>query len=99
MSRPEVTGRKLPSRLVCERYSICGRTLSRWEQATELDPKKREATLHRIQQLIHDKVIYLPMLQLALLQAYGPRVEQSGLGLIDDYPWSAPYEELGLKDK
>ena len=37
MSRPEVTGRKLPSRVVCERYSICGRTLSRWEQATELD--------------------------------------------------------------
>jgi peptide/nickel transport system substrate-binding protein len=69
------------------------------EQATELDPKKREATLHRIQQLIHDKVMYLPIWQFALLQAYGPRVAQSGLGLIDDYPWSAPYEELRLKGK
>ena len=29
---------------------------------------------------------------------YGPRVVQSGLGLIADYPWSAPYEELKLKD-
>jgi len=67
------------------------------EQATELDPKKREATLHRIQQLIHEKVMYLPIWQLALLQAYGPRVAQSGLGLIADYPWSAPYEELKLK--
>jgi len=66
------------------------------EQATELDPKKRELTLHRIQQLIHEKVMYLPIWQLAILQAYGPRVAQSGLGLIADYPWSAPYEELRL---
>jgi peptide/nickel transport system substrate-binding protein len=69
------------------------------EQATELDPKRREAMLHRIQQLIHEKVMYLPILQLALLQAYGPRVAQSGLGLVADYPWSAPYEELRLKGK
>ena len=26
------------------------------EQASELDPKRREATLHRIQQLVHEKV-------------------------------------------
>jgi len=67
------------------------------EQATELDLKTRKATLHRIQQLIHEKVMYLPIWQLALLQTYGPRVAQSGLGLIADYPWSAPYEELRLK--
>jgi peptide/nickel transport system substrate-binding protein len=69
------------------------------EQATELDPKKREVILHRIQQLIHEKVMYLPIWQLALLQAYGPRVAESGLGLITDYPWSAPYEDLKLKAK
>ena len=69
------------------------------EQATELDPKKRETILHRIQQLIHEKVMYLPIWQLALLQAYGPRVAESGLGLIADYPWSAPYEDLKLKGK
>src|SRR6185369_15008507 len=63
------------------------------EQATELDPKKREAILHRIQQLIHEKVMYLPIWQLALLQASGPRVAEPGLGLITDYPWSAPYED------
>jgi peptide/nickel transport system substrate-binding protein len=67
------------------------------EQATELDLNKREATLHRIQQLIHEKVMYLPIWQLALIQAHGPRVAQSGLGLIADYPWSAPYEEVRLK--
>jgi len=69
------------------------------EQATELDTKKREAILHRIQQLMHEKVMYLPIWQLALLQAYGPRVAESGLGLITDYPWSAPYEDLRLKGK
>jgi len=69
------------------------------EQAGELDPKKREAILHRIQQLIHEKVMYLPIWQLAVLQGYGPRVAESGLGLITDYPWSAPYEDLRLKTR
>jgi peptide/nickel transport system substrate-binding protein len=69
------------------------------EQAVERDPRKREALLHRIQQLIHDKVMVLPIWQLALLQAYGPRVGESGLGLIADFPWAAPYEELRLKGK
>src|SRR6059036_1781887 len=62
------------------------------EQASELDPKKREVLLHRIQQLIHVKAMVLPIWQLALLQGVGPRVAESGLGLIADYPWSAPYE-------
>jgi len=69
------------------------------EQAGELDPKKRERLLHRIQQLIHDKAMVLPIWQLALLQGVGPRVAESGLGLIADYPWSAPYEDLKLKTK
>ena len=67
------------------------------EQAGELDPKKREVILHRIQQLIHEKAMVLPIWQLALLQAHGPRVAEPGLGLIADYPWSAPYEDLKLK--
>jgi peptide/nickel transport system substrate-binding protein len=67
------------------------------EQANELDPKKREAILHRVQQLIHDKVMFLPIWQLSVLTGYGPRVAESGLGLITDYPWSAPYEDVKLK--
>ena len=69
------------------------------EQAGELDTKKREAMLHRIQQLIHEKAMYLPIWQLALLPGFGPRVAESGLGLISDYAWSAPYEDLRLKGK
>jgi len=69
------------------------------DQAGELDPKKREALLRRIQELMHDKVMYLPIWQLSMLQGYGPRVAESGFGLIADYPWAAPYEDLKLKAK
>ena len=69
------------------------------EQAGELNPKKREAILHRIQQLMHEKVMYLPIWQLSVLNAYGPRIAESGLGLINGYPWAAPYEEVKLKAK
>jgi peptide/nickel transport system substrate-binding protein len=69
------------------------------EQATELDPKKRDAILQRAQQLIHDKVMFLPVWQLAALTGYGPRVAEPGLGLIADFPWSAPYEDVKLKAK
>ena len=69
------------------------------DQAGELDPKKREVLLQRIQQLMHEKVMYLPIWQLSLLQAYGPRVAEPGFGLIADYPWSAPYEDVKLKAK
>jgi peptide/nickel transport system substrate-binding protein len=69
------------------------------EQAGELDPKKREVVLHRIQQLMHEKVMYLPIWQISVLNGYGPRVAESGLGLIADYPWAAPYEDVKLKGK
>jgi peptide/nickel transport system substrate-binding protein len=67
------------------------------EQATELDRAKREAMLHRIQQMAHERMIYAPIWwQLALLNGVGPRVAESGLGLISSYTFSAPYEELRL---
>jgi peptide/nickel transport system substrate-binding protein len=69
------------------------------EQASELDPKRREATLHRIQQLIHDKVIVAPVWLNAGLHGLGPRVEESGLGVVAGYAFSAPYEEVKLKGK
>ena len=42
------------------------------EQAGELDRKRREATLHRIQQLIHEKVLYAPIWELGFIHAQGP---------------------------
>ena len=41
----------------------------------------------------------LPIWQLAAHAGVRPRVAESGLGLIADYPWSAPYEDVKLKAK
>lgn len=67
------------------------------QQASELDRPKREATLHRIQRLVHEKVMFAPIWELVALHGIGPRVRESGLGLIPGYPYSAPYEELALR--
>ena len=69
------------------------------EQANELDPKRREATLHRIQQLVHDKAMVAPIWLNAGMNGLGPRVEESGIGLITGFIFSAPYEDVTLKGK
>src|SRR5919197_424751 len=69
------------------------------EQAAEPDPKKREAILHRIQQMLHERVVFAPIWELAFLNGYGPRVAESGLTLIAGHPYSAPYEDLRLKGR
>ena len=69
------------------------------EQAAELDRTKREAILHRMQQIVHERAMFAPIWELAFLNGVGPRVEESGLGLIAGYAYSAPYEDLKLKDR
>jgi peptide/nickel transport system substrate-binding protein len=67
------------------------------EQAAELDRKRRDATLHKIQQLVYGKAMYAPIWELAFLNGVGPRVQESGLGLISGHAYSAPYEDVTLK--
>jgi peptide/nickel transport system substrate-binding protein len=69
------------------------------EQANDLDPKRRETVLHRIQQLIHEKVMIAPIWLNAGMNGVGPRVEESGIGVIAGYAFSAPYEDVKLKGK
>jgi peptide/nickel transport system substrate-binding protein len=69
------------------------------EQSVERDPKRREATLHRIQQLMHERVMFAPIWQLAVLNAYGPRVAEPALNLVAGHQFTAPYEELRLKSR
>jgi peptide/nickel transport system substrate-binding protein len=69
------------------------------EQAGEVDLKRRASMLERIQQLVHDKAMYAPLWLNAGLHGVGPRVEESGFGLIPAYAFSAPYEDLKLKGK
>ncbi len=67
------------------------------EQASETDRKKREAVLHRIQQLMHEKAMIVPIWELAFINGHGPSVAESGLGLITNHAYSSPYEDLKLK--
>ena len=69
------------------------------EQAAELDPKRRETILHKLQQLMHDKVMFAPIWELGFLNGFGPRVAESGLGLISGHAYSAPYEDVKLTAK
>jgi len=69
------------------------------DQAAELDRKKREALLFKIQQLMHDKTMHIPIWELAFINGHGPRVQESGLGLIPGHAYSAPYEDVKLKAK
>ena len=67
------------------------------QQAVETDYKKREAMLHQIQRLVHERVRYGPIFQYVWPSGIGPRVAEPALMLIDPYPWSAPLEEVRLK--
>jgi peptide/nickel transport system substrate-binding protein len=66
-------------------------------QSRELDRKKREAMLHQIQQIMHDRVMHVPIYELAFLWGVGPRVEEACVDHIKGFSYSAPYEDLRLK--
>lgn len=68
------------------------------QQATELDHRRRGALLQTMQQLVRDKAIYAPIWQLAFINGIGPRVAESGFGSIPGFPYTAPYEDLLLKN-
>jgi peptide/nickel transport system substrate-binding protein len=67
------------------------------QQAVELDHAKREALLHKIQQIVHERVIAAPIWQLAGLSGVGPRIGESGIGSIGGDPWTSPYEDITIK--
>ena len=69
------------------------------QQEGELDQPRRTATLHKIQQLVHERAMFAPLWQLGFLNAAGPRAKESGLGLIAGHAYSAPYEDVSLVDK
>jgi peptide/nickel transport system substrate-binding protein len=67
------------------------------QQGRESDRKKREAILHKIQQLVYDRVRLGPIYQYIWPSGIGPRVAEPALMLINPYPWAAPLEEVRLK--
>ena len=68
-------------------------------QARELDRKKREELLHQIQRILNDQVVFAPIWENAFIRGVGPRVEEAALTLVPSYPYTAPFEELRLKEK
>jgi len=67
------------------------------QQAGETDRRKREALLHQIQQIVHDRVRLAPIWDYTWPSGVGPRVADPALMLINPYPWSAPLEDVRLK--
>ncbi len=67
------------------------------QQGRETDPRKREAQLHQIQRLLHERVRFAPIMDYIWPSGVGPRVAEPALMLIDPYPWSAPLEDVRLK--
>lgn len=68
------------------------------QQAVETEHAKRAAVLQRMQQLVHERTVYAPLWQLAFINGQGPRVEDAAFGLIGGHPYSAPYEDVRLKN-
>ena len=46
--------------------------------------KKREALVHQIQQILHERVTHIPIYELAFIWGVGPRVEEPGINLIPE---------------
>ena len=66
------------------------------QQARERDVAKREALLHRIQQLTIDRVMYAPIMDLRGLIGIGPRVADHTINAMPMYAFPA-YEDMRLK--
>ena len=67
------------------------------QQAVARDHPTREALLHRLQSLMHERVMHAPLLERAVLYGVGPRVAEPAIGLIPLLTFAAPYEEMRLK--
>ena len=59
----------------------------------------RQQILHKIQQLIHERVMFAPIIEPAFLNGVGSRVAFHGLGAVANFPYSSPYEDLKIKAK
>src|SRR6266850_879264 len=67
------------------------------QQARERDPRKREALLHKIQQITIDKVMFAPIMDFRALMGVGPRVTEHTITWIHNSPFPS-YEDVRLKD-
>jgi peptide/nickel transport system substrate-binding protein len=69
------------------------------EQVNEQNPRVRKQLLDRAQQILDERVVFIPVMGSIFINGVGSRPEVHGLGLLSYYPYSAPYEDLKLKKK
>jgi ABC-type transport system substrate-binding protein len=67
------------------------------QQAVERDRGQREALLHQIQQLMHERVMYAAIFDSVPLHGVGPLVQEPAVGLNPLLYFTAPYEEIRVK--
>ncbi len=67
------------------------------KQAVELDNKRRTEIVEKIQQMVYERTVIAPIWQLGFINGVGPRVGESGFGLITAFAYTAPYEDITLK--
>jgi peptide/nickel transport system substrate-binding protein len=61
----------------------------------EMDRKRRGAMRHRIQQLMHERGMFAPILEPAVLTGVEPRLAEEPT--IPGHPYFSPYEDLKLR--
>jgi peptide/nickel transport system substrate-binding protein len=66
------------------------------QQTQERDPTKRQALLHRIQQLSVERVMFAPLYDFRALMGVGPRVAEHTINSIPMDPFPS-YEDIRLK--
>src|SRR6266446_6878885 len=66
------------------------------QQAGERDVRKREALLHRIQQLTIDRAMFAPIMDLRALMGVGPRMADHTINLVPMTVWPS-YEDMKIK--
>ncbi len=67
------------------------------QQAVERDRAKREAILHRIQQLTVERVMFAPIYDFRALHGVGPRIAEHTINAIPMHPFPS-YEDMRLKE-
>jgi ABC-type transport system substrate-binding protein len=67
------------------------------DQTVEMDKKRRETLLHKIQQLMHERAMFAPIVEPALLTGVGSRMAEAPT--ITGHPYISPYEDIKLKGR
>jgi len=72
-----------------------------WDQYNQaLDPRVRKELIGRIQKLIYDRTMVIPLIRASTPSAFGPRVKGNPYKFRDVFPlfWPCPLEDLELND-